>query len=226
MKIKIKFSIRPINNAYLFSCWNDQSYKRSIKEQAIICRRTLSWVNIAFSKHGFQQAGAQTLGKLLNREFKNTLAMCTFILDCFNPEWSFSSQIIKFFMNFSYLCNWHSMFKGQELKSMLLIASAAFSLAERHAFFRKSSLLGVCIHNQVRKLSKFSDKKREFLDRLRKERELDIFRRKIITVPNILTLSRLASAPLFPWLISNQKPAYAFSLLVYCGITDMVHVCS
>jgi hypothetical protein len=85
----------------------------------------------------------------------------------------------------------------------------------------KSSLLGLCVRGQFRNLYKISEG-RKLLDRLRKERELDLFRRKIITIPNVLTLSRLAAAPLFPWLISSEQPVYAFGLLMYCGITDMV----
>lgn len=63
---------------------------------------------------------------------------------------------------------------------------------------------------------------KKFLERLRRQRELEIFRKKIFTIPNVLTASRLASAPLFPYFLSNERPIYAFGLLFYCGVTDMV----
>ena len=94
---------------------------------------------------------------------------------------------------------------------------------ERYAC-RKSSLIDLLgLGNQYRTLYKFSGSGgRRLLDRFRKERELDLFKKKIITIPNVLTLRRLAAAPLFPYFITNNRPSYAFGLLLYCGITDMV----
>lgn len=87
----------------------------------------------------------------------------------------------------------------------------------------KSGILAsLCVRSQFRSIYKFSDGGKKLLDRLRRQRELDRFKKKIITIPNVLTLSRLACAPLFPWLITHEQPVYAFGLLISYGITDMV----
>ncbi len=44
----------------------------------------------------------------------------------------------------------------------------------------------------------------------------------IWTVPNILTFSRLAAAPLVGYFILTAQPVYALSLFAYAGITDAV----
>lgn len=91
---------------------------------------------------------------------------------------------------------------------------------ERYAA-SKSGLLAQTFRIQYRTIYKLSSG-RKLLDRIYRERELDRFKRKILTVPNALTISRLTIAPLFPWLLASQRPAHAFGLLLYCGITDLV----
>lgn len=44
----------------------------------------------------------------------------------------------------------------------------------------------------------------------------------IYTIPNILTASRLAASPLIGYLILHDSHAWAFGLLVYAGLTDLV----
>ncbi|ANB11287.1 cardiolipin synthase [Sugiyamaella lignohabitans] len=44
----------------------------------------------------------------------------------------------------------------------------------------------------------------------------------IWTIPNILTLSRLAAAPVIGYLIVDGQPFWALSLVVYSGITDLL----
>ncbi len=63
---------------------------------------------------------------------------------------------------------------------------------------------------------------KKILEKLKQDRELEIYKSRIITVPNILTISRLAISPLFPWLIMNGHTKCAFGLLAYCGTSDIV----
>lgn len=44
----------------------------------------------------------------------------------------------------------------------------------------------------------------------------------IYTIPNLLTFSRLAVAPLIGYFIVNQNPALALSLFIYASATDLV----
>jgi hypothetical protein len=44
----------------------------------------------------------------------------------------------------------------------------------------------------------------------------------IYTIPNILTFSRLLSTPIIAYLILNDKPYLATSLLLYAGLTDLI----
>jgi cardiolipin synthase len=44
----------------------------------------------------------------------------------------------------------------------------------------------------------------------------------IYTVPNILTFSRLAAAPVVGYLLVHNHHAAALSLFVYAGITDLI----
>lgn len=44
----------------------------------------------------------------------------------------------------------------------------------------------------------------------------------IYTIPNILTFSRLLSTPVIAYLILDEKPYLATSLLLYAGLTDLI----
>jgi cardiolipin synthase len=44
----------------------------------------------------------------------------------------------------------------------------------------------------------------------------------IYTIPNILTFTRLAAAPLIGYLVIHDQHAWAFGLFAYAGITDLV----
>lgn len=44
----------------------------------------------------------------------------------------------------------------------------------------------------------------------------------LYTIPNILTFTRLLSTPIIAYLILNEKPYLATSLLLYAGLTDLV----
>ena len=74
------------------------------------------------------------------------------------------------------------------------------------------------------KLIRKSDAGRLLIEKLKKDREFKLYKSRILTVPNILTLSRLALAPLFPLLVFNGNSNFAFILLSYCAATDMVIV--
>lgn len=60
------------------------------------------------------------------------------------------------------------------------------------------------------------------LEKFKRERELKIYKGRILTVPNLLTISRISVSPLFPFLIINGHLKSAFALLAYCGATDIV----
>lgn len=79
-------------------------------------------------------------------------------------------------------------------------------------------------HNVLRQfktIPKFNTA-RKMLEKFKRERELKIYKGRILTVPNILTISRITVSPLFPFLISNGHLISAFALLAYCGATDIV----
>ena len=74
---------------------------------------------------------------------------------------------------------------------------------------------------QFKTIPKFNTAK-SMLQKFKRERELEIYKGRILTVPNILTISRITVSPLFPWLIINGHLKSAFALLAYCGATDIV----
>ncbi|KAI0318749.1 CDP-alcohol phosphatidyltransferase-domain-containing protein, partial [Amylostereum chailletii] len=47
-------------------------------------------------------------------------------------------------------------------------------------------------------------------------------RENVYTLPNLLTMSRIASCPVLGWAILSDKPALATGLLVYAGVSDWV----
>jgi len=86
---------------------------------------------------------------------------------------------------------------------------------------KRSCLIDHCLKRQFKTLYKFNTAKK-LIDKFKKDRELELYKSRILTVPNILTISRLAISPLFPWLIMNGHTNYAFGLIVYCGTSDIV----
>lgn len=86
---------------------------------------------------------------------------------------------------------------------------------------KRSCLIDHCLKRQFKTLYKFNTAKK-LIERFKKDRELQLYKSRIITVPNILTISRLTISPLFPWLIMNGHTNYAFGLLAYCGTSDIV----
>lgn len=63
---------------------------------------------------------------------------------------------------------------------------------------------------------------KKMLEKFKRDREMKIYKERILTVPNILTISRITVSPLFPWLVINGHMKSAFALLAYCGATDIV----
>jgi cardiolipin synthase len=47
-------------------------------------------------------------------------------------------------------------------------------------------------------------------------------RENIYTIPNLLTFSRLAAAPVIGYLVVNGQPFWALSLVIYSGVTDLL----
>ena len=102
----------------------------------------------------------------------------------------------------------------------VLAGSVQFSM-ERF-LSKRSCLVKQCSFiRQFKAIYKFNSPKK-FLERLKRERELELYKSRIITIPNILTISRLTLSPLFPWLIMSGHTKCAFGLLAYCGASDIV----
>ena len=74
---------------------------------------------------------------------------------------------------------------------------------------------------QFKTLPKFNTAQKMY-EKFKREREMKIYKGRILTVPNILTISRITVSPFFPWLIANGHLKSSFALLVYCGATDIV----
>lgn len=88
---------------------------------------------------------------------------------------------------------------------------------------KRSCLMDRCIKRQFETLYKFNNARRKLIDKFKKDREMELYKSRIITIPNILTISRLTISPMFPWLLMNGYTNYAFGLLAYCGTSDIVN---
>lgn len=105
------------------------------------------------------------------------------------------------------------------MAAYFIFGSLPFSI-EKLAF-KNSGILNLTIRRQFKTIYKFSAGKK-LLERVRREREIDKFKRSLVTLPNALTLSRLALSPLFPVFLASGNSDFAFGLLAYCGISDIV----
>lgn len=106
------------------------------------------------------------------------------------------------------------------LLSSVIIGSLPFSI-ERF-LHKQSGLINISIRRQFKTIYKFNTGKK-LLEKIKRDRDFEIYKRRILTVPNFLTLSRLAISPFFPLLINSGHSNCAFGLLVYCGASDMVN---
>lgn len=104
----------------------------------------------------------------------------------------------------------------------ILLEKIPFSLG--NLISKRSCLINYNIYRQFKSVYKF-DTAKKLLEKFKRERELELYKSRIITVPNVLTISRLTLSPLFPWLIMNGHPNYALGLLAYCGVSDIVTHC-
>lgn len=86
---------------------------------------------------------------------------------------------------------------------------------------KRSFLFNHTFKRQFKNIYRLSSAKK-LLEKLKRDRELEIYKSRIFTVPNILTISRITVSPLFPWLIMNGHTKWAFGLLAYCGTSDVV----
>ena len=96
-----------------------------------------------------------------------------------------------------------------------------FASNQIKSLLRHSLLYNLSIERNF-KLIRKSDTVRSLMEKLRKDRELKLYKSRVLTVPNILTLSRLTLSPLFPLFVFNGQFKFAFGLLAYCAATDMV----
>jgi cardiolipin synthase (CMP-forming) len=62
----------------------------------------------------------------------------------------------------------------------------------------------------------------KIIDSLSKVRSGALTKENIYTVPNILTFSRLAASPIIGYLLVNDQPFWALTLVVYSGVTDLL----
>ena len=95
------------------------------------------------------------------------------------------------------------------------------SVEIHNTLLKRSILTTFPLCNESRVFYRFKAAKKMLLA-FKRNRELEIYKGRIFTVPNILTVSRLVVAPVFPWLLFNGHNKCAFGLLAYCGLTDIV----
>lgn len=98
-----------------------------------------------------------------------------------------------------------------------------FSFSIERFVCKRSCLINHCLTRQFKTLYKLNNAKR-MIEKFRNERELELYKSRILTVPNFLTVSRLTISPFFPWLLMNGHTEYAFGLLAYCASSDVVIV--
>lgn len=85
----------------------------------------------------------------------------------------------------------------------------------------RSCLTNYTIKRQFKSAYKF-DTAKKLLEKFKRKRELELYKSRIVTVPNVLTISRLTLSPLFPSLLMNGHTNLALGLLAYCGVSDIV----
>lgn len=140
------------------------------------------------------------------------------LLRNFKPKSSLFLQVKKFVK-----CSWSHYFQGLN-QAFMIINSILF---ERIQFCVGNFITArscVITHNTLRRFKsvyKF-DMAKKLLGKFKRQRELELYKSRIITVPNVLTISRLTLSPLFPLLITNGHSNYALGLLIYCGASDIV----
>ena len=103
----------------------------------------------------------------------------------------------------------------------MLVNYTVLPIAFEKFLIKRSFLINYNAMRQFKAIPKFHTAKK-MLEKFKRERELEIYKGRILTVPNILTISRITVSPFFPWLIINGHLKSAFALLAYCGASDIV----
>lgn len=100
----------------------------------------------------------------------------------------------------------HSM----PIKSLLVPATVCFTSTQNQLLHQR--------HRQQIEQAKAAYQKRK----RRVQERLDRLTENVLTVPNVLTMSRMALTPLLGYFIVEQQHTYAFELFTVAAITDLV----
>lgn len=105
----------------------------------------------------------------------------------------------------------------------MLVNYTLMPIAVERFLCKRTFFMSHDVTRQFKTIPKFNTA-RKLLEKFNRERELKIYKGRILTIPNILTISRITVSPLFPFLIINGHLKSAFALLAYCGATDFVRL--
>lgn len=90
----------------------------------------------------------------------------------------------------------------------------------------QENLLGKNILNESKKISSFAidgaTTKRKLSDEVTKSEVNPVFKDNIYTIPNLLTATRIITAPFIGYFIVNHNSVMAISIFIYSCITDFV----
>lgn len=205
---------------YLFSCWKFQSWKIvKIKFWRAKYVYTFSFASKDFEKQTFQQSSGQIEGRDLDVNFKliwiNENQILKNTLSC-RPKNELSSLNLKI---------WSKLIPYSHGAAQIhMIVNAGIrpiSNEIRNVLLKRSFLIPLPLYSGYKAFYRLNYAKKMLL-KFKRDKEFEKYKGRILTVPNLLTFSRLTVAPLFPWFLLHHQNNLAFGLLVYCGATDIV----